>query len=198
LIWAVFVCGSFLLNPFEGFDGESEFIALSAQAAKRRLPAWPNGVPESEVESVSYKSSHSRDSYSSWYCVKLTNNAARNWQDYAHLHQETWSRQCLDNRDEGLEGVHRTIDGPPPLHSQTGETPAWWLPPAIAFRATEVMLWYDSFYSGVGRATYTAFDASKQTLWIYDYASQHDILWKQGNVPSGQIFTTLDKGSEQP
>jgi hypothetical protein len=198
LIWAVFVCGSFLLSPFEGFDGESEFIALSAQTAKRRLPDWPDGVSESDVESVSYKSSHSRDSYSSWYCVKLTNKAARSWQDHAHLHQETCSRQCLNKRDEGLEGVRRTIDGPPPLHSKTGETPAWWSPPTIAFRATEVMLWYDTFYSGIGRATYTAFDASKQTLWIYDYACQHDTLWKQGNIPSGEVFTTLDQGSGKP
>jgi hypothetical protein len=198
VIWAVFICGSILINPFAGFAGESEFATLSANAAKRRLPDWPNGVATSDVEIVSFKSAYSRDSYSSWYCIKLTEDAASTWSEQVHTHQKQWSKQCLHDLHEGLEGVTRTIDGPPPLHSQTGETPTWWSPPMIPFLATEVMLWYDDFYSSVGRATYTAFDATTQTLWIYDYACQHDTLWKQGNIPSGDIFTTLDQPSEQP
>ena len=85
-------------------------------------------------------------------------------------------------------GVSRTIAGPPPLHSQTGETPVWWKPPSTDFRATEVMLWYKQYASGVGRATYTAFDQHTGMLWIYEYACQHDILWPNGEVPPGKVF----------
>ena len=198
VIWAVFVCGFILINPFAGFAGETEFTALSASAAKRRLPDWPDGVATSDVDTISFKSAHSRDSYSSWLCIKITDDAALTWSNQAHTHQEEWSKQCLHDLHEGLEGVRRTVDGPPPLHSQTGETPSWWSPPAIPFRATEVMLWYDDFYSGVGRATYTAFDNSDQTLWVYDYACQHDTLWAQGSVPNGDVFTTLDQENQQP
>lgn len=189
VLFPIFVCGSFLMNPFGGFAGESEFAELSGSAAKRRLPYWPVGVVASDVETVSFKSAHSRDSYSSWYCIELTDDAALTWSKQAHAQQVEWSKQCLHGRHECLEGVNRTLDGPPPLHSQTGETPGWWSPPAITFRATEVMLWYDDFYSGVARATYTAFDETNQTLWIYDYACQHDILWPRGNVPNGDVFT---------
>lgn len=192
VIWAVFICGSFLLNPFAGFAGESEFAELSASAAKRHLPNWPVGVATSDVKSVSYKSAYSRDSYSSWYRIQLTADAASIWTNQVHSHQEEWSKRCLHDLHEGLEGVHWTIGGPPPLHSQTGETPAWWSPPTIDFRATEVMLWYKNYDSGVGRATYSAFDTSDRTLWMYDYACQHDTLWPQGNVPIGNVFSTLE------
>lgn len=198
VVFSIFVCGSFLMNPFGGFAGESEFTASSGNAAKRRLPDWPVGVITSDVESVSFKSAHSRDSYSSWYRIELTDDAALTWSNRAHAHQEKWCKQHLHNGHEGVEGVNRTIDGPPPLHSQTGETPRWWSPPAITFRATEVMLWYDGSYSGVGRATYTAFDETNQTLWIYDYACQNDILWPRGNVPKGDVFTTPKQAGEQP
>jgi hypothetical protein len=111
--------------------------------------------------------------------------------DQMHKHQEDWSKQCLHHLHEGLEGVHRTISGPPPQHWQTGETPSWWTPPGIDFRATEVMLWYTNYDSGVGRATYSGFDESNGVLWVYDYASQHDILWSHGGMPAGDLFTTI-------
>ena len=82
--------------------------------------------------------------------------------------------------------MRRAIEGPPPLHQQTGTTPAWWKPPAIEFRATEEMSWYENYDSGVGHATYTAFDESTGRLWIYKYSCQHDILWQHGQLPEGE------------
>jgi hypothetical protein len=54
------------------------------------------------------------------------------------------------------------------------------------------MLWYTDYDSGVGRATNSAFDKSTGILWIYDYACQHDRLWSPGNVPPGDVFSTVD------
>jgi hypothetical protein len=146
---------------------------------------------------VSYKSESSRDSYSSWYRITLSATAAGKWTNQIHKHQEDWSRGCLGDLHERLEGVHRTISGPPPLHSQTGETPNWWTPPNIDFRATEVMLWYTHYDSGVGRATYTSFDNLAGVLWMYDYACQHDKLWTHGNVPTGNVFMSSRDNAEQ-
>lgn len=185
------------MNPFAGFDGHSEFNKLSGNAAKKRLYDWPADVNPRDVQAVSFKTNYSRDSYSSWYRIKLTSNAAESWGNHIHRHQEISSRQCLNSLHEGLEGVHRRIDGPPPRQWQTGTTPSWWEPPSIDFRATEVVLWYTNFESGVGRATYSAFDESVGILWVYDYASQNDTLWSQGNIPHGNTFTTLKIDAEQ-
>ena len=191
VLFPILICGSFLMNPFAGFDGKSEINGLSGLAAKRRLNDWPADVDPRDVHNVSYKSEYSRDSYSSWYRIELTAGAAERWMNQIHTHQEDWSRQCLHHLHEGLEGVHRTIAGPPPHHQQTGETPNWWIPPSFNFRATEVMLWYTNYCSGVGRASYSAFDESTGVLWIYDYSSQHDILWSHGSVPTGNVFKSL-------
>jgi hypothetical protein len=81
----------------------------------------------------------------------------------------------------------------------TGDVPSWWKPPAIDFRATEAMLWYSGFDSGVGQAAYTGYDAEKQTLWVYEYACQHDRLWEKNQFPDGEVFSRLkdaDKAME--
>ncbi len=189
-LFAVIAIGAFLLDPFGGFAGANEFTDLSGRAAKQRISeSWPPGVDTAFVQSVSHKTDWSRDSYSSWYRIRLTENAATNWMDHIHAVQERNSRTCLHHLHEGLEGVHRTIAGPPPTHWQTDDVPTWWSPPAEDFRATEVMLWYTNYDSGVGRATYSCFDKLTGTLWIYDYASQHDRLWSPGDVPFGTQFT---------
>lgn len=185
------ISASFLVNPFAGFAGASEFTELSGSVAKRRLPNWPVGVNPAQIQNVSYKREYSRDSYSSWYRIQLGRDAASTWMNHVHQHQENSSKRCLHGLHEKLEGVHRIILGPPPQHPQTGETPAWWMPPSIDFRSTEVMLWYSNYDSGVGRATYSGFDESTGTLWIYDYASQHDILWPHGIVPAGNEFSNF-------
>jgi hypothetical protein len=192
VLMALVVVGSFLLNPFAGFDRNEEFHDLPGASAKRRLgDAWPSAVDPASVRSVNHATHSSRDSYSCWYRVELTKEAAKEWMDHIHAEQERDSKASLHRLDAGLEGVHRSIGGPPPMRWQTGETPAWWSPPGIEFRATEIMTWYIGYDSGFGRATYSGFDESTDTLWVYDYARQHDQLWSPGNVPQGvQIHVT--------
>jgi hypothetical protein len=193
VVLPIVLCASFLMNPFAGFAGQSEFTDLSGRAAKRRLSQWPHGIDSGNVQNVSYKCNYARDSSSSWYRIQMTSNAAITWMNHIHKYQEDGSRRCLHHLHQELEGVHRTVPGPPPLHWQTGDTPTWWTPPSIDFRATEVMLWYTNYDSGVGRATYSTFDKSTGILWVYDYAAQHDTLWSRGSVPTGNVFSTMAK-----
>lgn len=51
-------------------------------------------------------------------------------------------------------------------------------------------------YSIFGRATYSAFDSQTNVLWVYDYASQHDLLWPQGEPPDGRRFTETQDGGQ--
>jgi len=185
VLTAVLAVGAFLLNPFAGFDGSKEFTNLSGSLAKQRLDtAWPSSVDPGVVESASYRTQWSRDSFSSWFRIKLTKDAAKLWAENVHAEQERYSSWAKGDHHESIECVHRIVDGPPPLHHQTGETPGWWSPPSVSFRATEIMLWYKGFDSGVGRAAYSAFDESTGILWMYEYASQHDKLWFPGKMPA--------------
>lgn len=184
------VCvGSFLLYPFGAFDGHDEFIDLSGRRAKSRLTSWPSNVETSAVQMVSHQQDSSRDSYSSWYQIKLSPDAAAIWQEYVHIQQEE-SSKSVSSAHKSVERVHRTLNGRPPMHWQTGQTPTWWHPLPGDFRATEAMLWYANCDSGVGRATYSYYDESTNTLWIYQYACQHDRLWAPGCVPEGTHFGT--------
>lgn len=181
----ILVVGALLLNSFSVFDGSKEFSNLSGSVAIQRLgDAWPSSVDPRAVESISYKTQQSRDSFSTWFRIKLSKNTAKLWADHTHMEQERSSKQAMSNHHESIECVHRIVDGPPPLHHQTGETPAWWSPPSINFRATEIMLWYKGFDSGIGRAVYSVFDESTGILWIYEYAAQHDKLWSPGKMPA--------------
>ncbi len=182
-IWLLWALGCVAGFGSVGCGGPEEFTDLSGTSAKKYFgPAWPKGVKLEDVESVSFKSSASIDSSSAWYRIKLCKPAASTWAE--ELHQ--LEQQGRFNTDKKLEGVKRTISGPPPLHRQTGTTPKWWSPPKIDFRATEVMVWYSDGHSGVGRATYSGFDDSDNTLWIYAYSCQHDLLWEQGKLPEGE------------
>jgi hypothetical protein len=175
-------CLSFLIWPnwLEGFSSHVEFVDFSGEKANRALvSAWPPSVRPDEVKRVSYKHQSSRDSYSSWYRIELTSDAARRWMDRIHAGKERASSASINQ----AERVHRTVVGPLPLRRQTGTTPAWWSPPSIEFRATEAMLWYKENDSGVAHATYSAFDPSVGTLWIYQYAAQQDHLWSRGAAP---------------
>lgn len=185
-IWATGWFLSMALNPFGGVI--SEFTAIPGTTAKTRLGNWPGRVAPEDVFSVSHQGESSRDSYSLWYLVRLTPEAASEWMNHVHAQAESAARGMPLERKERIEGVHRTIAGPPPLHRQTGETPNWWNPPQRDVRATEVMIWYSDFSSGVGRATYSTFDEQSGLLWIYIYASQHDLLWKDGQIPDGSTF----------
>jgi hypothetical protein len=171
---------------WSGFAGAQEFIGSSGWIAKFRLgAAWPANVGTSSVSQVSCKRAWSRDSYSVWSRIEISNDGAMEWMDHIHDEEERYSRECPRYLHEEPEGVHRLIEGPPPLHRQTDSTPNWWSPPEIEFRATEIMLWYKGYESGVGRATYSGFDQATQTLWVYEYACQHDELWSPGIIPRG-------------
>jgi hypothetical protein len=151
-----------LKNPLD-FGDRSEFYRLNGQAARRRLGyAWPKAVDPKDVTLVSYKAESTRDSLSSWTQIRLTPAAAQAWADDVHAYQE---RDAKGSQNQ-LEGVRRTIFDHLPQHRQTGSTPIWWFPSASEVRATEIMLWYDQG-SGTARATYTSFDPSTNTLWVY-------------------------------
>lgn len=180
-----------ILNPFAGFDGVSEFENYTGARAKRKLNDWPDGVVPSDVAQLSFKDEWSRDSFSYWYKIKLKPGAAIKWRDKIHKRQAASPRYDGDHY-EGYQGVHYLIAGPPPQNWQTGSTPNWWKPPSIDFRATEVMIWQEDFYSGTGRGVYSAFDETTGELWIYGSACQHDLLWGHEEVPAGESFGDID------
>lgn len=188
---ALLFIGSIFLMPFQGFDGSSEFVDRSGPAAMRSMDDWPRDVSPSKVERVSRKFAYSIDSHSDWYKIELDPESAAAWADFVHRERERSSRDSVSHDDRGLEGVRRSIDGPPPLHTTTGDPPSWWTPPAIEFRATEAMLWYSGFDSGVGQAAYTGYDEAQQTLWVYEYSCQHDRLWERNEIPAGEVFSRL-------
>lgn len=178
----------YLFDPFGGWAGRVELDAVAGTVARDQLNAWPPAVAPGDVENVTCKLQSTIDSHSSWYRLQLTPDAAASWMNSVHAAEESESHEKQGDHIEGVEGVHRMIPGPPPLHRQTGETPDWWTPPEVEFRATEVMVWYRNYSSGVGRATYSAFDESSGVLWIYEYGAQHDLLWTRGQPPAGDRF----------
>jgi hypothetical protein len=191
----VMAIASQISSPFGGFSRTHEIVNSPGHVAKKRFGEdWPPSVDPAMVQSVSCKSETSRDSYASWYRIQLNSESARKWMDHMHSKQEHDSRSSLHHLHEGLEGVRRTIIGPPPTRWQTGNAPSWWSPPSIEYRATEIMLWYRNYDSGVGRATYSAFEPGADTLWIYDYASQHNQLWSPGDSTLGMAIR-LDRSA---
>lgn len=186
-----------LVAPFGGVT--EEFTDLSGQEGSQRFRSgWPPGIDPAEVQSVSRKYASSFDAHSCWYRIQLSTDAASAWRNAIHSEEERRYGKTSDQRDEGVEGVHRSVGRPPPLHRQTGTTPDWWLPPAIEFRATELMRWYHDFQSGVGRATYSGYDETTNTLWIYEYSAQHDRLWPPGKLPDGKPFSTIKRAALNP
>ena len=180
-----------IMHPFGGFAGSSEFVNKSGFDAKRSMNEWPSNVAPSNVRLVSRKHDYSIDSHSSWYKIELDIDSAQKWADSVHSIRELRSRQSIGRDDRGLEAVRRVIPGPPPLHWKTGDSPNWWTPPPIEFRATEAMKWYPGYDSGVGQAAYTGYDANDRTLWVYEYSCQHDRLWEPNQIPDGDIFSRL-------
>jgi hypothetical protein len=149
-----------------GFAYQDGFVGLSGAAARGRLErAWPAAVDAASVWSVSYKTESSRDSYSDWYRIEMTQDAAVKWMDGLRPEQGRNSNAGLKRLDTGLEGVHW---GPPPIRRDCGDAPVWWKPPGIDFRTT----WKRGPARFAG-ATYYAFDETARTLWIYDYCCQY-------------------------
>ena len=197
-ILALLACLSVGCDPFGGFDGKIEFANCPGLEAKRQLEhVWPPAVDVSAVQTVSYRRKWSIDSYSTWYRIRLSPDAAAKWSDHLHAEQARQAAQTRlgQDRDSLVEGVHRTIAGSPSLRYRTGGIPVWWSsPPEIEFRATEVMEWYADYRSRGPYATYSAFDKRTQTLWVYCYACQHARLWPPGEMPTG---TPIDLAADQ-
>jgi hypothetical protein len=163
----------------------TEYRDLSGAVARDRLGEnWPASVDPNSVASVSYKWESTIDSCSWWFRIELDEASASRWADAAHAKAEDMARGGAA-RDGPAEGVRRIVSGPPPLHRQTGSTPAWWAPPAADCRATEFMAWYKYYDSGVGWALYSVFEPATKTLWLYSNSAQHDLLWHHGEVPPG-------------
>ncbi len=197
-MWAAYVVWSALSLGIEGFSGTDEFTGFSGRKAKERLQnGWPSNVQSDAVNSVSRKSNYSRDSDSTWTRIELSPEAAAAWVEHAHRGQEQYSLRRSES-NERVEGVDRVVGKIPPTHGRTGEPPDWWAPPALEFRATEAMLWYEDFRSGVARCTYSAFDKTTSSIWIYEYSSQHERLWKPGEVPDGEQFSSVDLLTPRP
>ena len=119
VLFPILICGGIL---FDFFSGPSESTDLPGVSAKWHISDWPASVDPGDVRSVTYKFEASRDSYSNWYRIQLGVSDAEKWIEEIHSRQER-SRGLIGAQHEGLEGVRRTVAGPPPLHRQTGETP---------------------------------------------------------------------------
>ena len=171
-------------------EGDQSFHCVSGPSARSRISGWPTGLDPAEVEFVSLHLDGSRDSSSSWYRIVCTRVAAIRWARYM-ASQEIKYVQWLRNSQQEVESVRRIISGPPDERWKTGETPTWWVPPAIQFEATESMVWYKGHRSGVARSVYSSYDPVQRILWVYAYISQHDEMWTPGNPPAGEAITRL-------
>ena len=92
-------------------------------------------------------------------------------------------------RTKECEQATRTITSIP-IRSPTSDTPDWWSPPTGTGDATENMLWYPDATYGVAQGCYTVYDAVNETLWVYEYAAQHDSHWERGARPSYSAATS--------
>ena len=109
---------------------------------------------------------------------------AEKWQEAIHSKLEKSAR--LERLTEVVEGVHRTVNDPPPKETRDGKAPKWWQLPSRPFRLTERMRWGSG--ANYADAVYSCFDPSTNTLWIVDISEQHGELWVRGNVPNGRQF----------
>ena len=157
---AVLTVVMLLHSPFgSGFwEGETESVDLSGNAARRRLhDQWPSQIDPSVVESVSYKSIWSNDSNpsSSWYRIKVTQDAAKLWTH--HILASDMRQAKMGDHPNRIEIVHGSRIGSPTYMAETSDIPTWWLPPSSDFHSTKIL----------SRSTYSAFDVSANILWIY-------------------------------
>jgi|GEM_PF-1416834 len=179
----IILCSSILRN-FWSMDGHRESVELTGIQVIGAIGFWPPAISPQDVDNVSHQIDHSRDSYTERYRMELSASNAAAWQDAIHAKQEQ-EGHGLSHLD-GMEGLHRSITGPPRLEHQTGRTPPRWTPPASEYRATEFMLWSHS--TGTAHGLYSAYEPATQTLWVYGYSAQHDELWPQGKLPDGKAF----------
>ena len=184
-IGEIILCSSILLN-FMSMDGHRESVGLTGIEANGEIGFWPPDISPQDVEHVSHQIDSARDSSTERYRIEINAASAIAWQDAIHAHEEEDGHGL--SHLYGMEGIHRSIAGPPPLENQTGPTPSWWTPPFTVYRATEFMLWSHS--TGTAHGLYSAYEPATQTLWVYGYSAQHDELWSKGKLPVGTAFQT--------
>jgi hypothetical protein len=165
------------LDPFPTL----EFVDNAGPSASRKMYSWDFTVDPSAVRRVSMKSASSIDSYSTWSKFELSSSDAETIA--AELHNRMSTIDGYLQRTKECEQAIRTITSIP-IRSPTSETPNWWSPPTGTGDATENMLWYPDAAFGVAQGCYTIYDLSTQTLWVYEYAAQHDSHWERGTRPS--------------
>jgi hypothetical protein len=176
-------CGYLFFPPFGSFAREFTDLA-GEQAAPRMGYSWPDVVPPKDVVRVCGKINSSIDSRACWFKVTLQPDIAEKWQEAIHSKLEKSAR--LERLTEVVEGVHRTVNDPPPKETRDGKAPKWWQLPSRPFRLTERMRWGSG--ANYADAVYSCFDPSTNTLWIVDISEQHGELWVRGNVPNGRQF----------
>ena len=171
------------LDPFPTL----EFIDKPGPAASRKMGSWEFTVDPAAVRQISMKSASSIDSYSRWSKFELSQFDADTIA--SELHKRMATIDVYLQRKKECEQATRAIVSIP-IRSPTSETPDWWLAPAGTGDATENMLWYPGATYGVAQGCYTIYDANNETLWVYEYAAQHDSHWERGARPSYGATTT--------
>lgn len=129
----------------------SQFTQLPGSQAKERLvERWPAAVAADSVSSVDFEWRAEIDNHATWYRVTLSQEAAVAWIEHVHAEQVQTTKDLRERRTRigVIEGIHRTVTQPPQSHAQSESVPAWWRPPLVDFRATEVMDWDGAYGRG--------------------------------------------------
>jgi hypothetical protein len=171
------------LDPFPVL----QFADKPGPVAARKMNSWDFTVDPVAVRRVSVKSAAGIDSYSTWSKFELGHSDAKTIA--AELHNRMATIAPYFQRTKECEQATRTITSIP-MRSPTADPPGWWVPPTANGNATENMLWYRNAPYGVAHGCYTIYDAKHETLWVYEYAAQHDSHWDRGSRDRYQVSST--------
>ena len=185
-IGGCFYVGSIAIRSLDPFP-ILEFVDKTGSAASRRMSAWDFTVDPAAVRRISMKSASSIDSYSTWAKFELGQSDATTIT--SELHARTATIDANLQRTKECEQATRAITSIP-IRSPTCDPPDWWSPPTGTGDATENMLWYLDAPYGVAQGCYTLYDTINETLWVYEYAAQHDSHWERGARPQYRAVTT--------
>jgi hypothetical protein len=172
--------GSIAIRSLDPFP-KLEFVDKPGPAASRKMYSWDFTVDPAVIRRISIKSASSIDSYSTWSKFQLAQTDAKTLA--SELHARMAKIDAYLRRNNECEQATRTITFIP-IRSPTSDTPDWWRPPTQTGDATENMLWYPDATYGVAQGCYTVYDAGNETLWVYEYAAQHDSHWERGARPA--------------
>ena len=178
--------GSILIHSLDPFPIH-EFVNKSGPVAARKMSLPDFTVDPVVVRSISMKSASSIDSYSTWSKFELGHSDAKTIA--SDLHNRMATIDPYFQRTKECEQSRRSINSIP-IRSPTSGPASWWAPPTATGDATENMLWYPDATYGVAQGCYTIYDAKHETLWVYEYAAQHDSHWERGSRPRYGVSNT--------